>query len=139
MSVTAKHGKNNSVKVDNAAGTLTDISNQCTSVDFAEDAELAETTAFQDAAKTFVVGFKDSKISLQGNWSAALDTHLGTILGQEASVSFELGPEGTGSGKIKYTGEAFLTSFKKTGAVKGVNGFTAELQVSGAVTRSTFA
>jgi hypothetical protein len=139
MSTTATHGKKTSLKVDNSGGALTDISNQCTSVDFAEDAEVAETTAFQDAAKTFVVGFKDGKISFQGNWSGVLDAHLGVILGQDATVSFELGPEGTASGKIKYTGEALLTSFKKTGQVKGVNQFTAELQISGDVTRGTFA
>lgn len=139
MSILAVHGKSTVVKIDNSGGVLTDITNSVKSLDFTEDAELAETTAFGDTNKTFVVGFKDGKFSLQGNWTGTIDSHLGTILGQTATVSFELGPEGGTTGKVKYTGEAYLTSFKKTGAVNSVNGYTAEFQVSGAVTRGTYA
>ena len=136
---TAVHGKKTVVKVDNASNVLTDISNQCKNLDFNEDVDLAESTAFQDTDKTFVVGFKDNKFTLQGNWSSTLDAHLGTVLGQDATLSFELGPEGSASGKVKYTGEAYLVKFQKTGSIGAVNSFSAEFQVSGAVTRGTYA
>jgi hypothetical protein len=135
----ASHGKKTSFKLDNSGGALTDISNQCTNVDLAEDAEVLETTAFQDTDKTFLVGFKDNKVTFQGRWGATIDAHLGAVLGQDATISFEIGPEGSGTGKVKYTGEAILTKFQKTGAVNAVNSFSGELQVSGPVTRGTFA
>lgn len=135
----AVHGKKTVVKIDNASGVLTDISNQCKNLDFNEDVEMAESTAFQDTDKTFVVGFKDNKFTLQGNWNGTVDAHLGAILGQDATVSFELGKEGSASGKIKYTGEAYLVKFSHGSGVNALNGFTAEFQVNGPVVRGTYA
>jgi hypothetical protein len=135
----AKHGKKYVVKIDNAGGVLTERSNNFKSVDFEENVELLDSTAFQDTDKTYEVGFKDNKFSGSGNWTAAIDAHLGAILGQDATVSFELGPEGSTTGSVKYTGECRLVSFKKNGSVSSLNTFTAEFQISGPVTRGTYA
>lgn len=141
------HGKNSSFKLDNLANTLTDISTKLTNVDFPSEAELLETTTFQATAKTYIVGFKDNKLSIQGRWDATIDSHLNAILGQgeptgqtaNEGFDFEYGPEGTTTGKTKYTGKAYLVKFQRTGAVNAVSGFTAELQITGDTTRSTFA
>lgn len=133
-----KHGKNTSFKLDTSGGVLTDISTKLNNVDFPREVELVETTTFQAGAKTYVVGFADAKISLQGRWDATIDAHLNGLIGFE-TASFEYGPEGTTTGMVKYTGEAILTKYQKTSPVNGVAGFTAELQVTGQTTRSTFA
>ena len=135
----AKHGKKNVVKVDDSGGTLRDISNYCKQVDFEESVDLQDSTAFGDTDKTYEVGFKDNKFSCSGNWHPTLDGYLGPILGQDATVSFELGPGGSTTGQVKYTGEARLTSFKKGGGVQSLNTFSADFQISGAVTRGTYA
>lgn len=135
----AKHAKKYVVKVDDSGGTLRDISNYCKQADFEESVDLQDSTAFQDTDKTYEVGFKDNKFSLQGNWHTTLDGYLGPILGQDATVSFELGPGGSTTGNVKYTGEARLVSFKKSGGVQSLNSFTAEFQITGAVTRGTYA
>jgi hypothetical protein len=135
---TFRHGKSTVFKVDNSGGTLTDISNTLTDVSFPQSVDTAETSAFGDSSKTYVVGLKDSTLSISGNFDATVDAHLAGILGQAASVSFEYGPEGSSSPNVKYTGECILTSYEKSGAIGDVVTYSAEFQVTGAVTRGTY-
>jgi hypothetical protein len=133
----AKHGKKYLVKIDTSGGTLTAI--KVKNCDFQEDVELLDSTECGDTDKTTEVGFKDNKFTVTGNWTGSLDAHLGAILGQDATVSFELGPEGGVSTTVKYTGEARLVKFNKSGGVTSLIQYTAEFQVDGAVTRGTYA
>ena len=135
---TFRHGKSTVFKVDNSGGTLTDISNTLTDVAFPQTVETAETTSFGSSAKTYVVGLSDSTVSVSGNFDATVDAHLGGVLGQAATLSFEYGPEGSTTGQVKYSGEAILTSYEKSGAVGDVVTFSAEFQVTGAVTRGSW-
>jgi hypothetical protein len=132
------HGKSTDFRIDNSGGTLTDISAYCDSVDFPQTVETAETTTFGDSNKDYIVGLKDSTISFSGKWDSALDAILAPILGQAASVSFQYGPAGSTVTNVKYTGECFLTSYQVTGSVGDVVTFSAEAQVTGAVTRGTY-
>jgi hypothetical protein len=132
------HGKSTDFRIDNSGGTLTDISAYCDSVDFPQSVETAETTTFGDSNKDYIVGLKDSTVSFSGKWDSALDAILAPILGQAASVSFQYGPAGSTVTNVKYTGECFLTSYQVTGSVGDVVTFSAEAQVTGAVTRGTY-
>lgn len=132
------HGKSTDFRVDNSGGSLTDISAYCDSVDFPQTVETAETTTFGDSSKDYIVGLKDSTISIGGKWDSVLDGVLAPILGQAATVSFQYGPAGTTLTNVKYTGECFCTSYQVTGAVGDVVTFSAEFQVTGAVTRGTY-
>ena len=133
------HGKDSVFKLDNASGSLTDISSFVTNVDFPESADVSETTTLGSAgnSKTYIAGLKDSSISLSGLWDATADAIFGAVVGQSATLSYEYSPEGTTSGKIKYTGEAILTSYSISSPVGDAVGYSADLQVSGAVTRGT--
>jgi len=131
------HGKDSVFKVDNSGGTLTDISSYVNSVDFPETADVAETTTLGDGSKTYIVGLKDSTLSVAGLWDSTLDGILGAVIGQSATLSFEYSPEGTGSGAIKYTGECILTSYAQNSPVGDVVSYSADFQVSGDVTRAT--
>jgi hypothetical protein len=135
---TFRHGKSTVFKVDNSGGTLTDISNTLTDVTFPQTVETAETTSFGSSAKAYIVGLTDSTVSISGTYDATVDAHLAAILGQAASVSFEYGPEGSTSTYVKYSGEAYLTSYEKSGSVGDAVKFSAEFQVTGAVTRGTW-
>jgi hypothetical protein len=135
---TFRHGKNASFKVDNAAGSLTDISTTLNSVTFPREIETLETTSFGSSNRSYVVGFTDATISIEGSFDATVDAHLAGILGQEASVSFEYGPEGTTSTYTKYTGECYMTSYETSAGVGDIVAFSAEFQVTGAITRGTF-
>ena len=135
---TFKHGKNTVFKLDNALGSLTDVSNVLNSVSFPRETEILETTSFGSSYRTYVVGFQNATISIEGSYDATVDAHLAGVLGQDATLSFEYGPEGATAGNTKYTGEAYLTSYETSGGVGDIVSFSAELQVSGAVTRAAY-
>jgi hypothetical protein len=131
------HGKSSAFKLDNASGSLTDISAFVNNVDFPETADVAETSVLGASNKTYIVGLKDATISLSGLFDATADAIFGAVVGQTATLSFEYSPEGTASGKIKYTGECILTNYAMSSPVGDVVAYSADLQVSGAVTRGT--
>ncbi len=131
------HGKDSVFKIDNSGGSLTDISAYVNSVDMPQTVDVAETTVLGKDNKTYIVGLKDATISLAGLWDSTVDAIFGAVLGQSATLSFEYSPEGTTAGNIKYTGEAILTSYSKNSPVGDVVSYSADLQVSDAVTRGT--
>ena len=129
------HGKNSVFKLDNAAGSLQDLSSYCDSVDFPQTTETAEVTTFGDSSKAYIVGLKDSTISVSGSWDATIDAQLDALV---AAGTFEFGPAGSGAGEVKYTGECILTSYSGASTVGDKVTFSAEFQVTGDVTRTTF-
>jgi predicted secreted protein len=131
------HGKSSVFKLDNASGSLTDISAFVNNVDFPETADVAESSVLGGSNKTYLVGLRDASISLSGLFDATVDAILGAVVGQTATLSYEYSPEGTASGKIKYTGEAILTNYALSSPVGDVVAYSADLQCSGAVTRGT--
>ena len=136
---TFRHGKSTVFKVDNNAGTLTDISNTLTVVSFPQSVDTAETSAFGASAKSYIVGLTDGTFSVSGNFDATVDAHLAASVGKTDSVSYEYGPEGSTVSFVKYTGEALLTSYEKSGAIGDVVTYSAEFQLTGAITRGTYA
>lgn len=140
MAVT--HGKDACLKLDDDGGTLRDVSAAINSVDFNEVVELAEDTAFGDSAKSFIVGLRDATFSVSGLWDDAATTGSYTVIASLIdgyTGTFEYGPEGGSSGDIKYTGECICTSFNTSSPVGDIVTFKADFQVTGAVSRSTFA
>ena len=131
------HGKDSVFKLDNASGSSTDISAFVNNVDFPETADVAETSVLGASNKTYLVGLKDATIGLTGFFDATADAIFGAVIGQSATLSFEYSPEGTASGKIKYSGECILTNYALSSPVGDVVAYSGDLQVSGAVTRGT--
>lgn len=132
------HGKSTVFKIDDSAGALTDISAFCMNVGFPRAAGTAEVTTFGDADKEFIPGLKEGTISIEGKWDPTVDALLNGILGHATSKTFEYGPAGSAGGSVKYTGECILTSYEDSSPVEDAAGFTAEFQITGAVTRTTF-
>jgi len=140
---TFRHGKNTAFKIDNAAGTLVDISTSCDNISFPRTIDMADTSAFGTSAKTYVVGLSDSKISVSGKFDATTDAQIAAVIaaidaGTLTSATFEYGPEGTTATRVKYTGECLVSSYEVSGQVSDMVPFTMELQVTGAVTRTTW-
>ena len=134
------HGKSAVFKLDNSSGTLVDYSAYLDNVGFPRSVDTAETTTFGVAgsAKTYIVGLSDATVSLSGLFDATADGTLAGVLGQAATLSFEYGPAGSTGGFIKYTGEAIMKSYSVTAAVGDSVKASVELQVTGAVTRTTW-
>lgn len=137
------HGKKSVFKIDNSAGTLTDISAYCDEVSLSRDIETAETTAFGDDAKTYITGLSDATISVSGKFDAgsasAVDPVLSGILGSASTVSwaYRANSASASSTNPEYQGEGIVTSYEITGSVGDAVTFSAEVQCTGTITRAT--
>jgi len=129
------HGSKAVFKVQNSSGTLTDISQYLTSISFSQEAETSETTTLGSTAKSYIPGLLDATLSIEGVYDPTVDSTLGGIFGM--TRTFEYYPQGTTTGNPKFTGTCILTSYNPETAVDEAGTFSAEFQVSGAVTRTT--
>ena len=130
------HGKSTNFSLDDTGGTIRDISDTLTSVDFPETISTGTTTAFGATSESYIVGIRDASISLSGLWDSTID---GYIIGTEpATRTFIFGPAGNTSGYVKYTGECILTNYSVSSPVGDVVTFSLDLQCTGGVTRATF-
>ena len=133
---TFAHGKSTDFAIDDTGGSSRNISNTLTDVAFPQTIDTAETTAFGSSNKSYIVGLKDTTISVTGLWDATVDGYLSGT--EPASRSFIFGPAGSTGGNVKYTGEAIMTNYSQGNPVGDVVTFTADFQVTGAVTRGTY-
>ena len=131
------HGKSVDFALDDTSGSSRNISDTLNSVDFPEVTETADTTAFGSSSRSFIVGLESATISISGLWDSTVDGYMkgGT---EPASRSFIYGPAGSTSGNVKYTGEAIMTNYSISSPVGDVVTYSADLQVTGAVTRGTY-
>lgn len=137
------HSKLSKFSIDTAGDVLTDISDSCDEVGFPEELELVETTTFGSTSKTYMSGYADGKVTISGNWNRTLHTHLSALKtafrnGTITSASVQYGPEGTDSGDIKITCEVVMVNYDKTSSAKDQVKFSAEFQITGVVTETTF-
>tara|TARA_Y100000004_G_scaffold139772_1_gene158743 strand:+ start:98 stop:505 length:408 start_codon:yes stop_codon:yes gene_type:complete len=130
------HGKSTDFAIDDTGGSSRNISDTLTDVSFPQTIDTAETTAFGSSNKSYIVGLKDTTISVSGIWDATVDGYLSGT--EPASRTFIYGPAGSTSGNVKYTGEAILTNYSQSNPVGDVVTFSADFQVTGAVTRTTY-
>ena len=135
---TFRHGKNSQFTIADSGSTVRDISNTLKSVTMPRSIETLETTSFGSTSKSYVVGFSDTKISVEGSFDATVDGYLSGLVGNDTASAFVYGPEGSTAGNTKYTGTAFLTSYEVKGGVGDIVSYTAQFQVTGAVTRGTY-
>ena len=133
---TFAHGKSTDFALEDTGVSSRNLSNTLTDVSFPQTIDTAETTAFGSSNKSYIVGLKDTTISVSGIWDATVD---GYISGTEpASRSFIYGPAGSTGGNVKYTGEAIMTNYAVNNPVGDVVTFSMDLQVTGSVTRGTY-
>jgi hypothetical protein len=138
------HGKGAAFSLDNATGTLTDISTYLDEISFPSSIETGETTTFQSpgAAKTYVPGLRDATFSLSGKFDPTVDALFEGLIAAQAAGSaaadFAYGPAGSASAAVKYEGAAWVTGYDISTPVADVVTFSVDLQVTGQVTRGTF-
>lgn len=125
------HGKDSYFKI-----ASTDLSTYINSVSVSRTSDTVETSAFGSGTKTYISGLKDASITVSGMFDAAVYSTIMGWLG--TSQTFEFGPAGSGSGKVKASGSALITSVEMASAVGAVVTLNLNLQVTGAVTDGTF-
>jgi hypothetical protein len=126
-------------KLDNAAGTLTDISAYVDSVSgIANTTDMLETTTFGATSKSYIGGLRNGDtISVAGKWDATLNTQVTALLGASSTSTFEYHPAGTGTGTPKVSGECLVSNYEVSSSVADLVTFTISLQITGNVTWGT--
>lgn len=139
---TFRHGKNTALQINDSGGTNRDISNTLREVNFPREADTAETSAFGTFDKTYVVGLVGSSLNCSGMFDATVDGYLNGIRGLDIGAPytgvFFYGPEGLVSGRVRYTGVALCISYSLTNGINDMVGYTANFQITGAVTRGVW-
>lgn len=119
--------------------TEVDISTKVKSVDFPREQDLLDVTAFGTTGfRSFAVGLQAATFTVEMFWDTTIDTHMNGLMGYTTQVEWIFGPDGTTSGRPKYTGFAFLKSLSNPVAVGEIKLFTAEFQISGIISRTTY-
>lgn len=139
------HGRNAALTITDIGGTERDISTYLTSIDLSTPIDSVETTGFQQQDKTFLAGLRNNTLRVQGHWSKdanMVDVVFSGLAGQGAAgtnvTTFIYGPGGSASGDVKYSGTCLLTNYSRSSPIGGVVTFSADVQVSGSMTRGTF-
>jgi len=129
-------------KIQDAGGTLRDVSSQCKSLEINLPVDIEDTTTFGQSAHTKQATLTDSSFSIAGLWDATASTGIDVVLfgirGLSTPRNYEAGPAGSGAGNRKYTGSCVLKDYKISPQVQNVIPFTATFEGSGAVTQGVY-
>lgn len=138
------HGKDSYISIEDSAGTtLRILTTYVTDWTLSWEQDEAQTTTKGQTAETYLQGHTRATLELTGRYDSTVttgpDVVLFSLLGDTGTDTFEAGPEGGTTGKVKYTGECFLTGYEIGSPLAGIVGFTASFRVTGVITRGTFA
>ena len=132
-------GRDAAFKLDDKTGTLVEVSTDLTSISFDTDKGIADVTTMGDNYRDYLAGIADAKIGIEGIYDP-LGGKAGSIVFLHAhgtatsSISWELYPQGTASGKPKLNGEMFLVSASLPSGLDDAVTFSAQYQNTGTVT-----
>jgi hypothetical protein len=138
------HGKDAVFKLDDSGGTLRTLTSYVDSVSgLPGGRELAEVTAMGDGGTKSIPGLQNVTFQVSGHFDSTASTGTNAVIASlrtaTATSSFEYGPEGGSTGKVKFSGECWLTEYTVDASVSEKVGFQATFQVDGTVTAGTFA
>lgn len=141
--MTFVHGKDIDFQLDDSAGTLRTIKIYLDTVSGLPGGRgLSEVTAFGDGGTKSIPSLQNVTFQIAGSFDSTATTGVYTVLSglrtATATSSFIYGPEGTTTGKPKFTGECWMTEFTVSATVKDKVPIAATFQVDGTVTLTTY-
>lgn len=138
-----KPGKDAWLKMDgvNAAGTV--LTSYFDTFSWPQSVETVDVSAFGTAAKASIPTLTDGDtLAVGGPLDAAIFTHMTALKAAHAAGSSTstmiFAPMGSVSGYPSITAEVWVTGFNPSSAVGGRAEWAGSLQVTGAVTNTTF-
>lgn len=141
--MTFVHGKDAVFKLDDSGGTLRTLTSYTDEVSGLPGArELSEVTAMGDGGTKNITGLQNVSFSAKGHFDSTTTTGPNAVLNSlrtaTATATFEYGPEGGTTGKVKFSGECWLTEYTVDASVKDKVSWSATFQVDGTVSSGTF-
>lgn len=134
MAFTPTHGRLTVLKI----GT-NDISLATKTSNFSGSADVHDTSGYGVTARTKAGGVKDGKFTASGTYDLAATTGTPTVLEGQEGVAMALTRQvaGTGTGKPQEVFTGILSKFDVSAPFDDMITWSAEWEVSGAVSRTT--
>lgn len=138
-----KAGKDSWFALDNVAGSLTVLSPYIDTVDWPQSVEQLDVSTIGTTPKAFIPGLTDGDtISISGPYDVTVYTHLTALKAAQSAGSSTstamYGPGGSVASQAKSSAECYVMSFQLPTSVGGRAEWSATLQVTGAVTNTTW-
>ncbi len=138
-----KAGKDSHILMDGVAGSPINLTAYADSVSFPQPVDTHDVSVFGGSDKDFIPGLANGgEISISGPLDVALGTFISAVkAGQAAGSStstFTYSPGGSVSGQIKQEAETYVSSYDTNSGVGGRVEYSISLQITGAVTNSTW-
>ena len=128
------HSRKATFHLDNAAGSLIDITAYCDGANLSDQVASDQVTVLGQNAHTYLEGLAGTTVQLSGPLDGVLYTQLAAIRQSDATRSIQYRPFGAGVGLPQITAESYLSAFSINAAVGGPVTFSATLTCTGAVT-----
>lgn len=136
----AKHGKTTSTVINSV-----NISPHTRNVEWKGTADTHDVTGYKasetDTAKNYIAGLTDGTATLSGMYDTDATTGPAKVLedikAAGVAVEFEYAVEGLGTGKPMRTCQVLVQTYNETSPVADIVTWTADLQITGAVARTT--
>jgi len=127
------------IQIDNAGGTLQDLSAYANSVDFGFPRDMLDTTTFGSTQKTSMPGFGGGDdIAIAFRYDPTVESHLNGLATLTTTTTVQIAPSGTATGKEKYSFETYLMNYPIKATPEGIDEITATFRKTGAYSRGTF-
>lgn len=125
------HGKNTVITIDG-----TDMSSFIDDSTFSQSGDVHDTTAYGQDNRSYIGGLIDGTFSISGHYDDGTDNPrdaIPALLGG-AAVTIVRSPEGTGTGLAQDSFSAICTSYDESSPVDDKISFSADFQITGAIT-----
>lgn len=138
--MSAKHGKTTSTKIN-----AIDISPHTRNTEWKRAADTHDVTGYKasdtDTAKNYIAGLTDGTVTISGTYDTDTTTGPGKVLedciAAGVAVPFAYAVEGIGTGKPLQSCQVLVQTYNETAPVADIVTWTSDLQITGAVTKTT--
>lgn len=138
--MTNLHYKNETIKLDNAAGTLTDITAYLTSESIAGVQELMDQTTMSLEERTNLSGLAGGSASLAGVVNSTVNGILAPLIGNRTTATKTLQRASAASGASSVLrGEFWITDVEYSGSVNSIQTFSANATLDGVMISTSIA
>jgi len=140
--MTNKIYKDMRVKIDNAAGSITDITSYLSSASLRAVQDTIEDTSLADDERSYLFGLAGATIPLSGMVNTTTDAIFGPLVGNRTTATKTIeyraySTNSTGNVGRFYNGEVLLTSVEYSGSVNSLETFSTEAIFDGLVNRTS--
>jgi hypothetical protein len=123
------------LKIDNASGSITDISGSVNSQSLASALNILEDSGMGDEERTYLPGLNGATIDLSGFYDTTTEAIFGPLIGNRTSITKTI--EFKAYANRYYNGEAYPTSVQVSGSPDTLEVWSASFTFDGAVNRTT--